>query len=149
MTAIRTTIITAVAAASLLAFAAPASAQVDVGVSIGYPGGYGIAQPVQPFYGAAPVYVAPAPVYVPRPYDHPRDEGRGWREREERAAEWHYRHDNRHAYQQGFLPDYQRGYGHDDHNDHNWRSDRNDRNDHSDRNDGRDHRYWEQGGGHR
>lgn len=128
MNAIRTTMISIAAAASLLAIAAPASAQVDVGVTIGYPGGYGVAQPVQPFYGPAPVYVAPAPVFVPRPYHHHRDEGWAWREREERAAEWRYRHDRR--------PDYRHDYG----RDNNWRNEGN----HGWRQDQRDYR-----GGHR
>lgn len=118
MNAIRTTLISIAAAASLLAIAAPASAQVDVGVSIGYPGGYGVAQPVQPLYGPAPTYVAPAPVYVPRPYYHHRDDERGWREREERAAEWRYRHDHRPEYRH----DYRRDYGRDDNH---WRNERN------------------------
>ena len=117
MNAIRSTVISILAAASLLPFAAPASAQISVGGSIGYPGGYGVPQPVQPLYGPPPAYVAPAPVYVPRPYHHHRDEGWAWREREERAAEWRYRHDRR--------PDYRRDYGHEYGHDNNWRNEAN------------------------
>ena len=130
MNAIRSTIISIAAAATLLAVAAPASAQVDVGISIGYPGGYGVVQPVQPLYGQAPTYVAPAPVVVPRPYYPHRDEERGWREREERAAEWRYRHDHRPDYRPDFRPDhrpdhrpdYRHDYGRDDNH---WRNERN------------------------
>lgn len=125
MNAICITIVSIAAAASLLASATPASAEVRVGVSIGYPGGYGVAQPVQPFYGSAPVYVAPAPVYAPRPYYSQREEWRGWREREERAAEWRYRHDDRHDYR---------------HDERQWRDERND---------GRDRHHGEFRDGHR
>ena len=141
MNAIRTTVITFVAAASLLAIASPANAALDVGVTIGYPGGYGIAQPVQPLYGPAPVYVAPAPVYVPRPYYQQREEGRDWREREERAAEWRYRHGYRHDNHHGYQPDYRHDGGR---NDNNWRNEWQ-----RDRNDGAGQRFGEHRDGHR
>ena len=97
MDPLRITMLTMLAGTAILAVALPASAEVNVGVSIGYPGGYGVPQPVQPFYGSAPVYVAPAPVYVQPPYYYQRDDNRDWREREARAAEWRnrdYHHDH-------------------------------------------------------
>lgn len=97
MTLTRSTLIAACATASLFVIVTPAIAEVNVGVTLGYPGGYGIAQPVQPLYGPAPVYVAPGYFTpAPRPYYYQRDEGRAWHEREERAAEWRYRHEYRH-----------------------------------------------------
>lgn len=65
---------------TLMCAAAPASAQVDVGVNVRLPGVY-----VAP----APVYVQPRAVYVePRPvYIEPEREGE-WHERRLRAREW-------------------------------------------------------------
>ncbi|SDY23059.1 hypothetical protein SAMN04515617_111156 [Collimonas sp. OK242] len=69
-----------IAGAALMGAAAPALAQVDVGVNVRLPGVY-----VAP----APVYVQPRPVYVePRPvYIEPEREGE-WHERRMRAREW-------------------------------------------------------------
>ena len=75
-------------ASALLISAAPAIAQVNVDVTLGYPGGYGIAQPS--YSAPQSFYVQPQPVYGQRNWYNGHDQ---WRERQERQErEWQYRH---------------------------------------------------------
>ena len=90
---VRPLITAGLAVAALLVFTAPAQAGVDVGVSIGYPGGYGVPQPSyvppSPYYAQPPYYVQP-PYYIQPPYYYGRpapvyiEPGRyrDWREHE-------------------------------------------------------------------
>lgn len=98
----------ALSAVSMLAVVTPAQAEGRVGVTIGYPGGYGIAGPS---YVAPPVVVQPAPVYVGRdPHRYWRE--RQWREREWREREWRARHDHdHHDHHDGHRPDGHDGRG--------------------------------------
>lgn len=87
----RTLLLSVLSAAALMVTALPAQAQVDVGVSIGFPGNYGFAGPAYggPVYGEPrPVYVQPPPVYIDR------DGGRRWHERDSYYRDRHDRHDN-------------------------------------------------------
>lgn len=118
MTIYRTLLLSVLSAAALMATALPAQAQVDVGVSIGFPGGYGFAGPAY----AAPVYVAPRPVYVqPPPVYINRDDR--WR-RHEREVYYRDRHERR------------------EHHDNDWRGGRDGYGDHDGRGDRGRHEGW-------
>lgn len=78
-------------ASALLMSAAPAIAQVNVDVTLGYPGGYGIAQPS--YSAPQPYYIQPQPAYVQRNWYNGHDQWRDRQERQERhEREWQYRH---------------------------------------------------------
>ena len=109
-------------ASALMIVTVPATAQVNVDVTLGYPGGYGIAQPSY-YNPPQPVYVQPSPVYVQRDWNNGRSQ---WRERQEQhEREWRYRehHENRGRYDND-------GWHHsqNEHEDRGWRdgSDRHD-----------------------
>ncbi|MBC7513483.1 MAG: PXPV repeat protein [Herminiimonas sp.] len=84
----RLPLISLLSASALLTLAAPAIAQVDVGVTLGYPGGYGIAQPS--YVAPQPFYIQPPPVYPQRDWS---DGRRQWEDQQDwREREWGYRH---------------------------------------------------------
>jgi hypothetical protein len=117
------------AAVSLSTISSKALAGVDVGVSIGYPGAYGVIGPS--YVTPAPLYVVPRPVYIQPPayiqygqgYDRGFDGGSGrgheWRERESRAAYWRDQQSRRHD-SRDWQYEHHRGYYGDDHNRGNW-----------------------------
>lgn len=95
MKTLRTAFLVFGTAAALIATAMPAQAEVNVGVSIGFPGGYGIPQPA---YVPAPVYVQPQPYYVQRAPVYVERNEHGWRERNEHRdhdeGRWHHDRDD-------------------------------------------------------
>jgi hypothetical protein len=113
--AIRAVVASLLGVAAALASVAPARADVDTGVSIGFPGGYGTPQPTYvppPSYQVQPPtnYVPPPPygerdwrgrqqeqrsrLNVPRNGRPYRDHDDDWRDERDRDRE-HHRHDDR------------------------------------------------------
>jgi hypothetical protein len=98
----RKTIATVLAGAALIALsgAASARANIDVGISFGYPAPvYVVPRPPVAYY-PAPVYVAPAPVYYAPPvyYEAPRyyvPRDRGWHRGWDRGRDRGRHHDDR------------------------------------------------------
>lgn len=74
-------------ASALLIATAPAVAEDNAGVTLGYPGGYGIAQPS--YVAPQPFNVQPPPATMQRDWNDGRSQ---WRERQDQhEREWEYR----------------------------------------------------------
>lgn len=88
MKQLRLPFIALLTASALLTLAAPVFAQVDVGVTLGYPGGYGIAQPS--YVAPQSIYAQPPSVYMQRDW---RDGRRQWQDQHAwHEQEWEHRH---------------------------------------------------------
>ena len=100
-------------ASVLLTLAAPAIAQVNVGVTLGYPGGYGIAQPS--YVAPQPIYAQPPPAYMQRDW---RDGRRQWQD--QRA--WHEQERKHRHHHEATQWNDNNGWNHFQQDDRSWRN---------------------------